>query len=100
MTSAQNACACYVVLDRELQVVHQEVGMMLTSAINYLLSLIVFSPSITTAISGLLSNTCRCAPAHSSCLTISTYGHVALYTRVIIIYTRYTWYYIHVETVS
>ena len=31
MTSAQNACACYVLLDRELQVVHQEVGMMLTS---------------------------------------------------------------------
>ena len=35
MTSDQNACACYVVLDRELQVVHQEVGMMLTSALNY-----------------------------------------------------------------
>ena len=33
MTSEQKACACYVVLDRELQLVHQEVSIMLTSAI-------------------------------------------------------------------
>ena len=35
LTSDQKACACYVVLDRELQLVHQEVSIMLTSAINY-----------------------------------------------------------------
>ena len=29
MTSEQKACACYVVLDRELQLVHQEVSKML-----------------------------------------------------------------------
>ena len=49
MTSEQNGCACYVVLDRELQLVHQEVSIMLTSAI-------MCSPSIITAtISGHLA---------------------------------------------